>query len=111
MGVKPHLTANFVQKFAKKYSRLVGDITFQGKSDLQLIAVDTCQRQKHDPNYKFGFFFLQLTFWFDCGGRTGRQMGSVFNALWVKYSRPNCLQFDTGWSKNRQKPTVGRSIR
>src|ERR1700735_2934437 len=88
MGVKPHLTANFVQKFAKKYSRLVGDVTFQGESDLRLIAVDTCQRQKRDPNYKFGFFFLQLTFWFDCSGRTGRQMGSVFDALWVEYSRP-----------------------
>ena len=70
MGVKPRLTANFIQKFAKKYSRLVGDVTFQGKSNLQLIAVDTCQRQKRDPNYKFGVFFLQLTFWFDCGGRT-----------------------------------------
>ena len=111
MGVKPRLTANFVQKFAKKYSRLVGDVTFQGESDLRLIAVDTCQRQKHDPNYKFGVFFLQLTFWFDCGGRTGRQMGSVFDALWVEYSRPNCLQFDAGWSKNGQKPTVGRLIR
>ena len=86
MGVKPRLTANFVQKFAKKYLRLVGDVTFQGESDLQLIAVDTCQRQKRDPNYKFGFFFLQLTFWFDCGGRTGCQMGSVFDALWVEYS-------------------------
>ena len=62
MGVKPHLTANFVQKFAKKYSRLVGDVTFQGESDLQLIAVDTCQRQKHDPNYKFGFFFCSWHF-------------------------------------------------
>ena len=100
MGLKSRLTANFVQKFAKKYSRLVGDVTFQGESDLQLIAVDTYQRQKHDPNYKFGGFFLQLTFWFDCGGRMGRQMGSVFDALWVEYSRPNCLQFDAGWSKN-----------
>ena len=111
MGVKPRLTANFVQKFAKKYLRLVGDVTFQDKFDLQLIAVDTCQRQKRDPNYKFGVFFLQLTFWFDCGGRMGRQMGSVFDALWVEYSRPNCLQFDAGRSKNRQKPTVGRLIR
>ena len=111
MGLKPCLTANFVQKFAKKYSRLVRDVTFQGKSDLWLITVDTCQRQKHDPNYKFGVFFLQLTFWFDCGGRTGRQMGSVFDALWVEYSRPNCLQFDAGWSKNGRKPTVGRLIR
>ena len=53
---------------------------------------------------------MQLTFWFDCGGRTGRQMGSVFDALWVEYSWPNCLQFDIGWSKNRWKPTVRRSI-
>ena len=86
MGVKPCLTANFIQKFAKKYSRLVRDITFQDESDLWLIAVDTCQRQKCDPNYKFGYFFLQLTFWFDCGGWTGRQIGSVFDAFWVKYS-------------------------
>jgi len=57
MGLKPRLTANFVQKFAKKYLRLVGDITFQGESDLWLIAVDTCQHQKHDPNYKVGVFF------------------------------------------------------
>jgi hypothetical protein len=62
MGVKPCLTANFVQKFAKKYSRLVGDVTFQDESN------------------------LRLTFWFDCGGRTGCQMGSVFDALWVEYS-------------------------
>ena len=99
MGVKPRLTANFVQKFAKKYSRLVGDVTFQGEFD------------QTRPNYKFGYFFLQLTFWFDCGGRTGRQMGSVFDALWVEYSRPNCLQFDAGWSKNGQKPTVRQLIR
>jgi len=32
MGVKPRLTANFVQKFAKKYLRLVRDVTFQGES-------------------------------------------------------------------------------
>ena len=44
MGVKPRLTANFVQKFAKKYLRLVEDVTFQGESDLWLIAVDMCQR-------------------------------------------------------------------
>ena len=86
MGVKPRLTANFVQKFAKKYLRLVGDVTFQGESDLQLIVVDTYQHQKHNPNYKFGYFFLQLTFWFDCGSWTGCQMGSVFDALWAKYS-------------------------
>ena len=60
MGVKPRLTANFVQKFAKKYSRLVGDVTFQGKSDLRLIAVDMYQRQKRDPNYKFGVFFFAV---------------------------------------------------
>ena len=101
MGIKPRLTANFVQKFAKNYLRLVRDVTFQGKSDLQLIAVNMCQRQKHDPNYKFGDFFLQLTFWFDCSGWMGCQMGSVFDALWVKYSQPNYLQFAIGWSKNR----------
>ena len=110
MGVKPRLTANFVQKFAKKYSRLVEDVTFQGEFDLWLIAVDMCQRQKHNPNYKFGGFFLQLTFWFDCGGQTGCQMRSVFDALWVEYSRPNCFQFNISWSKNRRKPNVGRLI-
>jgi len=62
MGIKPHLTANFVQKFAKKYWRLVGDVTFQGESDLQLIVVDMCQCQKCDPNYKFGDFFCSWHF-------------------------------------------------
>ena len=48
---------------------------------------------------------------FDCffclNGRTGHQMGSVFDALWVKYSWPNYLQFVVGWSKNRQKLIIG----
>ena len=30
MRIKTHSTANFVQKFAKKYSRLVRSIVFQG---------------------------------------------------------------------------------
>jgi len=49
-GLKYCLTANSVQKFAKKYLKLGGDVTFQAASFLQLIAVNRCQHQKHDPD-------------------------------------------------------------
>ena len=49
-GLGYRLTANSVQKFAKKYLKLGGDVTFQAASFLQLITVDRCQRQKHDPD-------------------------------------------------------------
>ena len=49
-GLGYRLTANSVQKFAKKYLKLGGDVTFQAASFSQLIAVDRCQRQKHDPD-------------------------------------------------------------
>ena len=39
------LTANLVQKFAKKYLKLGGDVTFQAVSFSRLIAVNRCQRQ------------------------------------------------------------------
>ena len=49
-GFRYCLTANLVQKFAKKYLKLGGDVTFQAASFLWLIAVNRCQRQKHDPD-------------------------------------------------------------
>ena len=44
------LTTNSVQKFAKKYLKLGGDVMFQAASFSQLIAVDRRQRQKCDPD-------------------------------------------------------------
>jgi hypothetical protein len=49
-GLGYRLTANSVQKFAKKYLKLGGDVTFQAASFSQLIVVDRCQRQKRDPD-------------------------------------------------------------
>ena len=49
-GLGYRLTANSVQKFAKKYLKLGGDVTFQAASFSQLITVDRCQRQKRDPD-------------------------------------------------------------
>ena len=49
-GLGYRLTANSVQKFAKKYLKLGGDVTFQAASFSQLITVDRCQCQKHDPD-------------------------------------------------------------
>ena len=49
-GLEYHLTANLVQKFAKKYLKLGGDVTFQAASLSWLITVKRCQHQKHDPD-------------------------------------------------------------
>ena len=49
-GLGYRLTANLVQKFAKKYLKLGEDVTFQAASFSRLITVDRCQRQKRDPD-------------------------------------------------------------
>ena len=52
-GLGHCLITNSVQKFAKKYSKLGGDVTFQAASFSQLIIVDRCQCWEANVPVKF----------------------------------------------------------